>query len=315
MSSKATSEPGIVVRAGLERTSLGRAVNEVGGWFVAESSPEVCVPGLAQLRPRAMKLSGKMGPGIEFLVEHADLEFLELGFVPDDLAPLGELRCLRGLVFDAGWTGDVPLDRLGALRWFRMAEPPRGRARERLYERECNSVRVLSVVGYPFADLVPLARAFPALEHLSIGRSPKLESLEGIGALAGSLRGLELFYDSKLAGLGPLRQLQVLEALDMESVRAATDLEPLRAVESLRYLQIEVPALPSLHPLDGHPGLEVLVTYARIGDRDPAPLDTMPSLRAYSGWLWKLMPKESALLANAGNSSPLIQAAVRAWNG
>jgi len=222
------------------------------------------------------------------VADQAQLEFLRSGPKLLHADVLSHIPRLRGLVCGEGWAGELPIKELDALAWLQMGEPPTGTGRTKLYEGIRPSMRVLHVVSYPFNDLHRAARAFPNLEHLSIGRSPKLVSLEGIQALAPSLRSLELFYDSKLADLKPLATLGGLEALSMESVRGATDLGSLRNVPSLRFLSIEVPQLPSIRPLAGHPGLEVLTTYARIADRDPSPLDTMPRLQAYSGWLWKL---------------------------
>lgn len=301
-----------------DRTSQDRAVVEVGGWYVPRRTKnpnvEACIAELVQLQPRAISYPFGRSPGIGFVESIPGLEFLRVTDRDTEASCLSHLKGLRGFSSVNGWEGALPLESLPLLRWLGMQEPPKGKARQELYDQKSFSLRHFRVVLYPFADLWPLVRAFPNLEYLSIGRSPKLVSLDGIQELA-SLRTLELFNDSKLDELGPLTSLNGLEALSMESVRAAADLNSVRRLESLRFLNIDMPKLESIKPLSGHPNLKVFTCYAAIGDLDWSPLDSMLGLKAYSGWLWKLMPDDSSLLANGRARSPLTMEAAAAYRG
>lgn len=184
------------------------------------------------------------------------LEYLSVVTSPTAVVDLAQLPSLNGL----------------AAEWAQVRESI----------RQSPGLRELFLRSYTEDDLKPL-RWNSQLERLRFKDRPRLQSLDGLGALP-SIRHLAVYLATRLKDTDALQQLEPdrLEELHLEACRTLSDLGPVASARSLRFLNAsDCDDIESLHPLKNLAHLEVLWLYGttKILDGDLSPIMGLPRLR------------------------------------
>lgn len=165
-------------------------------------------------------------------------------------------------------------------------------AQKKLVQRWCELLPTLGDVRFLWFQskvtpaLFEAACAMPGLEGLYVKWSG-VTDFTPIRQRAGSLRYLHMGSSPSLAPLDVLAELPRLEWLELHNVRAAADLDFVRALTGLRGLSLtgdtnssKVLNIASLLPLAGLPALQWLRLGAvNVGDHSLLPLATLPALK------------------------------------
>jgi hypothetical protein len=253
-----------------------RAMREAGGLWAALGRPDPAAI-VGEVRARGIRALEVQHADLEFLRELPDLEFLFVASDPSDATPVMALPNLRFLSFTGTWAGSLDFGVFPRLEWFSAVETPKGGGGLETLFAGHDRLHELALGRYPWPDLSPLAGL--ALRRLTIWDSRSLASLDGLAALAPTLRGLDLERLPNLPSLDGIEVLADLEVLRLSLLRHVTELGFVAGLPKLRALHIfELKGVGSLRPLAGHPALECL-TFGRIADLDLAPLETLPQLR------------------------------------
>lgn len=252
-----------------------RTILDAGGlWIVpADAEPSAVVAEVRERRLRALEVNAA---DLAFLRDLPALEFLQLRDVAD-VKPLHRLHRLRGLHVSGTWDGTIDFQAFPRLESFGVVECPRdGGGLDTLLAGH-STLRSLAVGRYRHPDLTPLAGL--SLERLSLGDSRTLQSLDGAGALAATLKKLDLYLCPYLESLAGIELLRGLQAVALASLRHVTTVEFAAALPGLRHLDaFELRNVKSLWPLAAHPSLE-FAAFGRVRDLDLDPLTTIPKLR------------------------------------
>lgn len=256
---------------------LQRAMLDAGGlWFApAPASPAAVVEEVRQRGIRALETHSR---DISFLAGLTQLEFLTVLDV-DEPSPIHTLKKLRFLHVAGTWRGNIDFRELPQLEVFSVVEcPAREGGLETLYSGHA-ALRVLHIQRYRHADLTPLSRL--SLATLGIGYARTLNSLQGLGDLAATLRTLCLHACPNLVSLQGIDVLTGLVSLELGGLRHIRTLEFVRSLPLLRHLDVfELKDVDSLWPLAGHDALEFL-SFGRVRDLDLDPLDQLPRLKLF----------------------------------
>jgi hypothetical protein len=256
--------------------SSHRAMREAGGLWAALGRPDPAAI-VAEVRRRGIRALEVQHADIGFLAELPELEFLYVASDPPDATPVMRLPNLRFLSFTGTWGGRLDFGALPRLEWFSAVECPRGGGGLDSLFAGHDQVLDLGIGRYPWADLT--APGALRLRRLAIWDSRAITGLDGLAALAPTLRGLDLDGLPNLPSLAGLEVLADLEVLRLGRLRHVTELSVVRELPSLRALHVfELKDVASLAPLAGHPALECL-TFGRIRDLDLAPLESLSRLR------------------------------------
>ncbi|MFL5916311.1 MAG: hypothetical protein ACJ752_11855 [Gaiellaceae bacterium] len=196
------------------------------------------------------------------------------------LDPLSGLKKLRALILHvSALRGELDLQAFPQLRWLRASLGGKGgEALRQSLSRSHPRLEHLSLTEVRARRLDELVGGLPKLRHLRVHFADHLRTLGDLGPIAQTLRGLDL----DLTGIRSLDGIQVLQKL--ESFRLlggkVTDLEPLAALPSLRYAELDTGiGIASIDPLRNHPALRMLAL-SLVRDGDLSPLETMPELVA-----------------------------------
>lgn len=248
---------------------------DVGGlwWADAHADPAQIVREAQAAGVRALEIQSS---NVGLVRELPDLEFLHAIDV-EDPPPIHELKHLRGLHISGTWDGRIDFGRLPRLESFGVVECPRDEGGlETLYAGH-PTLRELAISRYRHADLAPLGRL--PLTRLSLGYARKLTSLNGIGALAPTLRRFDLYACPNLPTLEGIQDLAELDSLALGRLREVTTLEFAQGLARLRKLDVmDLERVESLAPLAGHPALAHLA-FGHIRDLDLDPLTRIPRLK------------------------------------
>jgi hypothetical protein len=107
----------------------------------------------------------------------------------------------------------------------------------------------------------------------------RLQSIDGLQAVSGSLRGLELERCPRMQSIAAVGSATRLEYLRLNHCPKINRVDDLAGLGRLRMLDIERSApLETLAPLSGHGALEVLYL-SSVADRDLDPVARMPNLK------------------------------------
>lgn len=155
-------------------------------------------------------------------------------------------------------------------------------AAETLFEQV--GLESLSLAGYPFADLTPLAR-LSRLEGLRIASAPRLVSVKGIAELP-ALKVQRLLDDKQLRDLAPFADATPsLVDIELNVCRKVADISALANQTGVRRISlIDDGRIDSIKPLADLPALEEFWFYGTtiIEDGDLTPLLRMPALKRTS---------------------------------
>ncbi len=254
---------------------------EAGGglWWASDhyTSPATIVEQAREVGATALRLDVR---DLSLLAALPDLRYLWLRTdgIPD-VTPIAGLRALRGLLVETrGMRGSLDPLAFPHLRWLRIALGGKlGPAITAAITRGHPGLEWLALTETRARVVTELCPAFPSLRVLRIGHADHLGNL---GHLAESSPGLEklslhLTPIESLAGLAGATNLSIL---DLTGGRI-TDLEPLRALPALRYVQLLQPRLSSIEPLRGHPMIRML---SLVTAREPEP-DVLASMAGLVG--------------------------------
>lgn len=297
------------------RDTMHLAMNAAGGLYVVPASADSAQVRAEVLARGIRALEVEAGTSIEF-VRSLPIEFLIVSDT-DSAEPVGTLPGLRGLHL-GWWGGELDFDALPNLEWFGTTEIQQGQL-EPLSRRERPRLHHLAVGQYRFADVSPLRRLVH-LTHVAIGDSRVFSRLDGLGGLS-RLQHFSLYRCPKLESLAGVEEATGLEHLELESCNRITDLSPLARLR-LRSVRIEMRTPPSLEGLVGHPSLEYLwiVTTRRPATEVVEQLLQSPRLRfvavGKSCWLraegvWEHIP---TIYAMSSTQNGVHQRALSEWN-
>jgi hypothetical protein len=262
--------------------SLLEAIDADGGLWAAgdhyTDGPTV-VGEVRRVRARALRLDFR---DLAILRDLPDVRYLHLrSDGRPDLAPVASLRQLRALIVEtSALRGDLdPLD-FPELRWLSLSLGGKGgRALLPSVQRGHPGLRHLQLVEVPFRTIEEAASGFPELEHLRIAFADRLRAVGDLRAVASSLRGIVLNL-TQLRSLDGIEGLQRLETLSIMGGQVS-DVAPIAAMPSIRYLSLDTVPGVSLEPLRGHENIRLLAL-SLVTDPDLAVLETLPGLIAVS---------------------------------
>jgi hypothetical protein len=261
--------------------SLVEAIEADGGlWYAGDYYTDAAsvVARAREVKARALRLDFR---DLSLLAELPSVRYLHLrSDGRPSLEPASGLTGLRALVLGvSALRGGLDVRGFPQLRWLKAPLGGKGG----------KAVQDSLAAGHPRLEHLVLSRVrartlaevaggFPRLRHLRIYSSENLWTLGDLRPLAGTLRGLELFLTG-IRSLDGIEVLRKLEAFVMYGGKV-TDLQPLAALRSLRYAELESgPGVASLAPLRDHPKLR-MVALGPVQDGDLSPLATLPSLVA-----------------------------------
>jgi hypothetical protein len=260
------------------RSELDFAISGAGGMYRAapEAEPDTVAEECERRSVRALAIRGSQLPVVSLLPR---LEFLDIAGTPDSAAPIAGARALRGLSFSSGWTGPIKAEWLQSLEWLWVGD---GRNADGLAGllAEHESLHHLGLGLYQGRDLKLLGR-LPSLRRVRLVEARRLAGLDGVGAVGGSLAGLDLERCPALSSIGALEEAHGLTYLRLAFCPKVKRVDSLSKLPSLRLLDVQQSSpLETLEPLAGHSGLEVLYLNSVLdGDLDPVAL--MPRLKIF----------------------------------
>jgi hypothetical protein len=220
-------------------------------------------------------------PGAEMslVASLPQLEFLSVHGMPDDVAAVAELPRLRGLRLHSGWLGRLEPEWVANLEWLNAGDGRYSAGLEAVLENH-GLLRHVVIGLYQESDLRILGR-LPHMRRIVLIEARRLRSLNGLAAVAGSLRGLSLQRCALLGSIEAIGTAAKLEYLMLSYCPKIKKLDGVDRLPALRMLDVERSApLDTLAPLAGHPALEVLYLNT-VADRDLDPVALMPSLKVF----------------------------------
>jgi len=261
--------------------SLVEAIEADGGlWYAGDYYTDAAsvVARAREVNARALRLDFR---DLSLLEELPKVRYLHLrSDGRPSLEPVTRLAGLRALMLGvSALRGVLEVRGFPQLRW--LSAPLGGRGGQEFQESLAGGhprLEHLHLSRAPARTLADLVGAFPRLRYLRVYSSENLRALGDLRPLARTLRGLELF----LTGIRSLEGIEVLSKLQAFVMYGGTvtDLQPLAALRSLRYAELESgPGVASLAPLRDHPRLRMLAL-GPVQDGDLSPLATMPELVA-----------------------------------
>src|SRR3954452_14962361 len=240
--------------------SLVDAIEADGGlWYAGDHYTEAAsvVARAREVKAVALRLDFR---DLSLLEELPSVRYLHLrsdGRPP--LGPVAGLKKLRALILGvSAIRGGLDLTAFPQLRWLRGSLGGKGgEALRQSLTRGHPRLEHLSLTEVSARALDELVHGFPRLRHLRVHFADQLRPLGDLGPVARTLRGLDLDFPGlrSLDGIGVLRKLEMLRLHGGK----VTDLEPLAALRSLRYAELDTgPGLASLEPLRDQPKLRMV---------------------------------------------------------
>lgn len=198
----------------------------------------------------------------------------------EDVSPILTLgETLEGLSLEVGNRGPLDLRRLPKLRllyadWSQMQD----------HLHTCEGLEDLCIGRYRELNFDPLPDSLARVTRLRfVLRMTRLVSLDGVDRLA-NVKWLDISYAPRLADITAIAGLRdaPLAWLAIDNCRKVTALEPLGALETLKYLSVseggDVQSVAPLRPLQSLEELH-LHSSTRIADGDLTPLLELSSLK------------------------------------
>ncbi len=229
-----------------------------GLWWASDhyTSPATIVDQAREVGATALRLDVR---DLSLLAALPDLRYLWLRTdgIPD-VTPIAGLRALRGLLVEArGMRGSLDPLAFPHLRWLRIGLGGKlGPDITASIARGHPGLEWLALTETRARVVTDLCPAFPSLRVLRIGYADHLRHLGHLDEASPRLEKLSLHL-TPIESLDGLAGATNLSVLDLTGGRI-TDLEPIRALPALRYVQLLQPRLPSIEPLRGHPTIRML---------------------------------------------------------